>query len=331
MTGLPPHPPRSLEWDAIGRFLAGESSPEEAAVVRRWLDAHPADERLLAALDSATHPAESAVDVEAALHKVKTRFRGGAPALSSRFVARTHWGRYAALAAAAVVVAVAGLLATRRQPARNLAPSARTYATAVGQRKDVLLDDGTRVTLGPASRLVVRDREADLSGEALFSVVHDSLRSFTVRAGDATIRDVGTDFTVHSDPGEAVRVVVSAGVVAFSHAKDSVILGRGDVGVLESNGRVQASRGAATSDDLAWTVGRLVFRDAALPELEADLRRWYGVLIRVTDTALLRRHFTGSFTTETPARVLDVIALALGARVDLRGDTAFIRTPPPNR
>ena len=76
---------------------------------------------------------------------------------------------------------------------------------------------------------------------------------------------------------------------------------------------------------MAWTTGKLVFRDAAIDEVSADLKRWYGVELRVTDSALLRRHFTGSFTSEPATRVLDVVALALGARAERRGDTVYIR------
>ena len=93
---------------------------------------------------------------------------------------------------------------------------------------------------------------------------------------------------------------------------------------------MQANRGAATDDDLAWRYGRLVFRDASVAELGADLKRWYGVELRVTDSALLRRHFTGSFANEPASRVVDVIALALGARADRRGDTVYIRATAPS-
>jgi transmembrane sensor len=311
-----------VDWDKLGRYLAGESTPDEAAAMRRWLEEHPSDARVIAALDAAVGKVAPAspVDVEAALRRVKTRMHAASPG---------RWRRYAAFAAAAAVILVAGVLVTRRTtPERRIVVAARTYTTKVGERRDVLLTDGTQVTLGPATRLVVRGREAELSGEALFSVVHDRVRPFVVRAGDAVIRDVGTEFSVHSDSGEAVRVVVSEGTVSLSRGRDSVMLVKGDVGVVEINGRVAASPGAATDDDLAWTLGRLVFRNATVPELEADLRRWYGVELRVTDTALLRRHFTGSFAREPANRVVDVIALALGAHVDRRGDTAFIRPGP---
>ena len=188
----------------------------------------------------------------------------------------------------------------------------------------VRLADGTDIMLGPASRIAARGREVELQGEAFFRVVHDAARPFTVRAGNAVIRDVGTEFSVHDDGDNHVRVVVSQGAVQLSDVRSSVLLSRGDVGVLE-DGALAAERGVATAEDLAWTTGKLVFRDAPIAEVTADLKRWYGVELRVTDSALLRRHFTGSFTTEPASRVLDVLALALGARADRRGDTVYIR------
>jgi len=314
----------TLDWDKLGRYLAGESSPEEAAAMRRWLDAHPSDAKFVAALDAAATNAAGApsVDVEAALRKVKTRMHAAAP---SPVV--ISWRRYAALAAAAAVLLVAGVLVTHRVPqtSRTTVVAARTYTTRVGERRDYLLNDGTQVTLGPASRLIVRGRVAELFGEAYFSVAHDPARPFVVRAGGATIRDIGTEYTVHNDSGEAVRVVVSQGSVLLTLGRDSVTLVRGDVGIVTPGGRLAANRGAATDDDLAWTLGRLVFRNASLPELTADLRRWYGVELRVTDTVLAQRHFTGSFAKESASRVVDVIALAFGAHVEQRGDTAIIR------
>jgi len=315
----------TLDWEQLGRYLAGEASAEEAAAVRRWLEEHPSDARVVAALDAATRNLTSGapVDVEAALRQVKTRMRATPPSVA--------WRRYAGFAAAAVILLVAGVLFIRRAPSTRPAEPALTYATPIGQRKEIVLGDGTQVILGPATTLVVRGRSVELTGEALFSVIHDSQRPFTVRAGDAVIRDIGTDFSVHSDSGQRVRVVVNEGSVQLAQGSDSVVLVRGDVGVVEPGGRVAASRGAATDDDFAWTLGRLVFREAAMSELVADLRRWYGVELRVTDTALLRRHFTGSFARESSDRVLDIIALALGAAVERRGDTAYIRTAPPVR
>jgi transmembrane sensor len=311
--------PSSLDFDKLGRFLAGESSPEEAAEMRRWLAEHPHDAKFVEALDAAKLMAmDKSLDVDAALRRVKQRARTRSPV------------RLVTFAAAAVVLLVAGAIVVSEKVTTF---RGNVYTSGVGQRDSVVLADGSRVLLGPASRLVVRrnGREVSLVGEAFFSVFHDDRRPFTVRAGDAVIRDIGTEFSVHNDSAESslVRVVVREGAVALTHAADSVTLRRGDVGIVDTGGAVRANRGAATDDDLAWTRGRLVFRNAPMPELSADLRRWYGVELRVTDTALLSRHFTGSFDGEPADRVLDVIALALGARLERRADTAYLRTALP--
>lgn len=301
--------------------------------MRRWLEEHPADAAMAAALDSATRQLrpDPAIDVEAALRSVKTRMHAKVPTRAPR-----QWGRYLgaseAIGAAAAILLIAGITLWRSRettrPAHEVATA--SYSTVVGQRLTVRLDDGSEVILGPASRIVARGRDVTLEGEAFFRVVHNAAQPFTVRSGNAVIRDVGTEFSVHEDAAARVRVVVREGAVAVSSARDSLLLSRGDVGVLE-NGRLAAQRGAATPEDLAWTIGTLAFRDAPFDDVAADLKRWYGVEVRVSDTALLRRHFTGSFTNEPANRVFDVLALALGARAERRGDTIYFRGPSSSR
>ncbi len=311
------------DWDRLGRYLAGELSPAEAGEVRRWLAENAKDDAAFAALAAATTnlQASRVVDVEGALRRVKARIavkESVAP-----------WRQYAGWAAAAAVVLAIGLWTTRSAP--NTVIVEREFATSVGARDSITLDDGSRVILGPASRIVVRGRNVDLTtGEAFFVVVHNDKVPFTVRTGETTITDLGTEFSVHSDHDSEVRVVVREGSVQMARNADSVVLERGDVGVAQA-ATVTAVRGGATEDDLAWTTGKLVFRNAPISELGADLRRWYGVELRVTDSSLLKRHFTGSFASESPSRVLEVIALALGARADRRGDTVYIRPVSPAR
>jgi transmembrane sensor len=211
------------------------------------------------------------------------------------------------------------------------------YSTGVGERDSVRLPDGTTVILGPASRLTLdgeygkATREVSLRGEALFDVPHDDARPFTVRAGGAWVRDLGTTFSVDADSAAGVRVVVTAGAVALRATEqagdDELVLRQGDRGTLAA-GRMTAERAAATPDDLAWTSGRLVFRDAPLERVAADMRRWYGIELRAGDAAVSQRRLTASFNGEAPTDVLRVIGLALGADVTMRADTAVLRAAP---
>jgi transmembrane sensor len=347
----------SPDWEALARYLAGESPPDEARAMAAWLAAHPADAAMLGALDAAVGRAAHAdaapdVDVEAALRRVTVRRdrerEGGASSVRPlrrlaprRLAPRWRVGAMAAAAAALLAVGLVGrTLTSRASDDGGAAP--QTYAAEMGGLRSLRLPDGTRVVLAPGSRLLVATdfgsarRDVTLDGAAWFRVRHDAARPFTVRAGPAVVRDLGTAFTVRTDEGGdgrgvAVGVAVTEGAVALRAATAAapgdtgVVLNAGDRGVLRADGGVIAARGAVTEDDLAWTRGRLVYRAAPLDEVRADLRRWYGIELVVADTALARRRLTATFAGDSARRVLEVIALALGARVELAGDTAVLR------
>jgi transmembrane sensor len=251
------------------------------------------------------------------------------------------WRIPSALAAAAVLVFAARALLQRNGRQGSSGPSPvsapQTFATAVGQRDSLRLPDGGRVVLGPASRLTIARgfgaalREVELHGEAYFDVVHDTTRPFVVRVGAATIRDVGTSFAVHQDSAR-VRVVVTSGSVLLRVADDTArqeMLAAGDVGTLEPDGRLVAAHDVPTTPYLSWLQGRLDFRNAPLAEVSNDLQRWYGVVLRVDDSTLARKHVKANFSGDPIERVLRVLSLELGADVELHGDTAVLRAARP--
>jgi transmembrane sensor len=320
-------------WESLARYLAGESSAEEQAMIRTWLAGEPTRAELLDALDRALHRAAftppAGLDVEAALRAVTAR-RDILP-IEPR---RAFWrGRPAFVAAAAVLVLLLGGTLWRSGQRAGTGPA---RITAIGQRDSVVLSDGTRVLLGPRSRLALargygrQHREVELTGVALFEVRHDPDRPFRVRAGSAWISDLGTTFAVRSDSGQPVQVIVTAGRVrlgtAGAPANRGVTVAAGDRGVLHPDGRVATERDTTVDAELAWTQGRLVFDNAPIELVRAELRRWYGIELEVADSSLERRHLTASFGGGEPAQqVLTVIALALGASLERRaGDTVVV-------
>ncbi len=338
----------STDWEALARHVTGESSPEESERIDAWLAGHPDQREILATLDNAmsrmADDLPSDLDIEGALQRVKARrsslnkpaleIHSGRPA--QREALRTRWRvPFPAIAAAALLgVGVLGYATLRDGAVTQPGISApRMLATGVGVRDSLRLPDGTRVILGPLSSVTVSngygesDRVVDVRGDAWFDVVHDDSRPFTVRAGDATIVDIGTKFMVRNDPGQAVSVSVTEGSVSMRAtndlAPDGVILKAGDNAVLEA-GRVVTHPGAVGEDDLAWMNGKLVFRETAMSEVIASMHRWYGIELRVSDSSLLSRNITATFAGESPDRMLEVLRLVLGANIERRGDTAVI-------
>ena len=347
------------DWNALGRYLAGESTAEEAASMRRWLEARPERAQLVAAMQRALAPLDARfadVDVEAALRSVHAHIdeqttdspamsvsRGGSLKRLPRWEPRPIpiWQRNGLRAAAAVVLLVgAGLVWRSWEPnnaGRTPGVEAERFATSIGERDSVRLPDGSRVVLGPGTLLMVgqgfgaEKREVELRGEAFFDVVHDQARPFTVRAGKATIVDVGTTFTVKSEDEAGVRVAVMSGAVRLRSAgadtSKGALLKAGDVGLLAPNGPLVAARGTATADDSAFAGGRLVFRDAPLTEVSAALRRWYGIELRASDSSLAHRRLTASFDGEPVERVLAVVGMTLGVDLERNGATVTVRPP----
>lgn len=333
MTDLPPrHAERSgaPDWEALARYLDGEASAEESLRVARWLDANPSDKELVeqlkarAVIEDAAH-----VDVEAALRRVHERMPAAAPALS---VERGGASRrrpvfmFAVFAAVAAAV-VAALTLNRDRTSTSPSNQPAVYATSTGQRDSVRLADGSRVLLGPDSRLTVPSdfgsnaRSVELQGDAYFDVTHQETKPFTIRVANAIIEDVGTTFTVESDADDATTVSVLSGVVRLrpvtAAADGGALLSAGDRGVLTHSGEVRAEPRAVVPSDSAWTTGSLVFRNASLARVAGELRRWYGLKLGVADSSLWTRTVNTTFTAGQPVdEVLNVLSLMLGARVE---------------
>lgn len=353
------------QWDAIARFLAGEASAGESADVRQWLSEHPDDARVVAALDAllprsiqdeqlaasvsmGALPFGRPVDVESALRRVHAQMET-TPAAPTLTVSRStkapkvsappaatsqSWGKIA-FAAAAVAVAAAGI--TSYRSAGNSAETvAVTYNTPVGTSDSVTLSDGSQVILAAGSRLIVAanygdgQRNVELQGAGRFTVKHDEKRPFSVRVGSALIKDLGTVFTVKAVDGAGVVVAVTEGSVALSDSSPAKVaaavnLQAGDRGRMLADGSVVSERGTVTPEEAAWVAGKVVYHDATLAEVQADLRRWYGVELVVADSTLRSRSVTTDLVTTEPAeQFVNRLATMMEGVVTKRGDTLFV-------
>ena len=333
------------DWDALARHVAGESDSVEAQAVTQWLSAHAMDAALVRSVKAHTDRLEATlnrpVNVDAAWSQMRSRMshnpdaglavvRGGASRQAGGTKSRS-W-RMPAFAAAAAVLAFAGYRAwpSAFGPSRE----ARVFATDVGERDSLLLSDGSRIVLAPGSRVTVSadfargDRTVVLDGAAFFDVKHDEAHPFTVRAAGAEVRDIGTSFTVKTNASGGVSVAVTHGIVALRQldavSREAVELRAGDRGVVAS-GAVAVSRGTVTEAELSWTHGQLTYRDAPLAEVQADLKRWYGINLVIGDSALSRLTVTMPVQQDS-ARVVGTIAAMLGADTQQRGDTSILHS-----
>jgi ferric-dicitrate binding protein FerR (iron transport regulator) len=360
MTDDREQPELDARWEGLARFLAGQSTPEEERDIRAQVASDPERAALVNALDAALpRPDETSLsprEVDAALASVMARRElvpdraaGASPDVlpfaprpsAQLRTLRSRW-RSAGVRAAAAVLFVAGLslLWRANQPDRSTSPDGRIVAasqihrTQAGQVDTVKLGDGSTVVLGPASRLTVgadfggKARELDFEGQAYFDVVHDDTRPFVVRTSSATLRDIGTTFSVRSDSVGGTRVAVTSGAVDVvatrAPASTPTVLHAGDRAEV-SGERMRVERGVVTEAELSWTRGVLEFHDATLAAVAQELRRWYGVELIVTDSTIASRRLTATFDRASADDVGRVLAAVLGGAVTRTGDTLRLR------
>jgi transmembrane sensor len=102
-------------------------------------------------------------------------------------------------------------------------------------------------------------------------------------------------------------------------------LGAGDVGHLADDGTMSLTHGVAVDSLLGWLHGRLVFRDAPLGAVLAELRRWHDVDVALADPALATLPFTGVLTDASFDGSIDLLAATLGLRVRRSGGGVTLR------
>ena len=277
------HSREAAQWVAR---LGGEPAEADWLAFEQWLNA--ADGRR-SAYDRALALSLSVEQNGAALSDLLDR-RSARSAPRARPATAVGGAGLLTVAAAAVTFA-----ALHPRPE----PKAVTYVTAKGERRDVVLSDGTRVALNAGSTLsaAIGPDRRDLtlvSGEAAFQVTHDPARPFTVHVGDRMLRDVGTEFDVLRQNGK-LTVTVREGMVAVLRTADpsrSLSLGPGS--------RLEHAEGspgtlvlAANADEaFAWRAGRLIYRGRSLSDVAADLNRYGEAKVRVAGPAADLR-FTG--------------------------------------
>jgi transmembrane sensor len=317
-----------VDWKVVDRYLTGQATAADEARIRAWSD-DPAFVELLRQLSQPE--AHNTWNVDAAWTAVRSRAAvTPAKRAASRWSARVVAGAAAAVVAAAAIGA--GLWGVQRN-SPSVAPTMRDIATRNGQRDSITLPDGSRAYLNAGSHLRYQidatrgERNVFLDGEAMFDVRHEEARPFRVYAKGAIAQDLGTRFTVRAYAElPAVNVAVMEGVVSLHRqsTSDSVVLRPGTVGQLNATGTPRIMQGSDVGQYESWTSGTLVFDRMPLRDAVAQLQRKYDVTIVIADSALANRRLVVRVSNEPLAVMLDVIGVALGARVERDGQRVIL-------
>ncbi|AMB86129.1 peptide ABC transporter substrate-binding protein [Pseudomonas agarici] len=315
-TGDCPRDPATVRDEAATWFVRMQEAPlsaEQQAQFQAWCQEHPLHQNefdLLQGLWSTTD----------LVPRARLQALGDAPpARSGRRLVR--------YAVAAGVVAVAlglGLFSGLNHPA----PYSATFATVLGERRQVALPDGSVIELNSRSRVRVSyeqdRRNVELEeGEAMFGVKHDSHRPFVVLAGAGKVTVTGTRFDVRRDPTQ-VHVVVEAGTVRVqgrdARDADFVTLTAGLGTRVNAQGQVEVAQTVNPEELLAWRSGKLMFSNASLADVVGQVSRYRDKPLSVATPAVGNLRLTSVFKVNDTDALLKALPSILPVAVRSRAD-----------
>lgn len=185
--------------------------------------------------------------------------------------------------------------------------------TKGNERKEITLPDSSKVILEPHTQISYPahfspgKRMVKLAGgNAFFSVVHDSKRSFCVRLkSNLEVMVLGTSFRVCDVAEEdIVKITVSTGKVAVRH-------GSNPVGTLIKGQALSFNKKSGSSSvHLAarTNVVSLSFDGSSLAEVVQKMEYVYSIKIQVENPVLLNLKCTADFNSgQEPSEILDIL------------------------
>lgn len=322
-----------LHGDARGRAVENG--------LRRWLQADPENSR--------------AFEIATEVWEESEQLRSVIPFRPSRNVeSRSHWRPALTAFACALALAIVGLVWFQY---------AGVIATGVGEQRQLVLEDGTRVFLNTDTRIVVKydqqARRVELRrGEALFNVAKRSDWPFIVTAGNRQVRALGTSFVVRRDPQRLAVTLVEGSVLvspvvpalaeltqptidapgAIEQTPSTAIVdvrkGAGEF-KLAAGQRLTFSTGAPTRLDMpsvekttAWRRGQVILDDTPLVAAAAEMNRYNETKLVVADREAAALPINGLFQAGDSRHFANAVAQAYGLTVIQRGDEIVLYGKP---
>ncbi|MBH0111438.1 FecR domain-containing protein [Novosphingobium sp. YJ-S2-02] len=232
-----------------------------------------------------------------------------------------------AMAAAAVLTLGIGSITWLNYATGEDTPAAatQTFASAAGEKREFMLEDGSKVVLDAASEVKVAansgGRTLELTrGEAYFTVAKDREHPFTVTAAGYTVTALGTQFDVDlAGHGSGLKVALIEGKVGITREQDeeSWILTPGMV-LSVAGDEVRLSEKSA-AQAVGWMSGTITFDNAPLGEVVARMNRYLPHRLTI-DPRLEKRSFSGLVRTDDDAALIEALEAYGIARARKRDD-----------
>lgn len=219
------------------------------------------------------------------------------------------------------------------------------YATAIGEQRVLVLEDGTRVTMNTGTQIAIDYRQDRrivrlLRGQALFDVAHNPSRPFSVVAADRQVVALGTVFEVRLDR-DRLQVTLVRGRVKVTQQGGADSLEPSTPVFLDPGQQFAAALGSARVEapavarvdvekQLLWRQSRVEFDDIPVAQAVAELNRYSLQPIVIADSRAGSMRISGVFRTGDPEAFADLVGamLPISASENGRGEIELRSAAP---
>lgn len=314
-------------WNLIGRQLSGEASQEELIIIDLWKRSHPNNQvvhQIICEYWQSKHelPPSNARHIWSSLEQRINQKDFQEVSLGS--YKKQKFQRWPLKVAAIItILLLAGWSFYYYGEQAITTLTSTVIENPRGTKSKIVLPDGSQVWLNAESKLVYhqdfgeQNREVYLSGEAFFDVEKNPDLPFIIQLSKSHIQVLGTSFNVRSyDDDEIVETSVVTGKVIFvkeeqGGSKD------GSVHYITPNHKLAFSKSTGhiekmevdSQENMAWTQGKLIFKNTTWAEIAKTLERTYNTDIEFENESIKNCRITATFNEKTLKEILAMIAM----------------------
>ncbi|WP_291592950.1 FecR family protein [Bacteroides sp.] len=202
-------------------------------------------------------------------------------------------------------------------------------ATSYGERKQILLPDGTQLTLNSCSHVrypnnfIGEERKIELEGEGYFQVHRNEKQPFIVSTRRFDVRVLGTCFDIKSySSDEVVSVEVESGKVQVDLPEAMMRL-KGKEQVLINTISGEYSKRREDRPVAIWKKGGLRFNSTPIRDVAKELERVYNCRITFAD-GQFNNLISGEHDNKSLEAVLQSIEYTSGIRYKKEGNRILL-------
>ena len=275
-----------MERELLHKLFKGNVSGEELSAIRKWVESAPENENIFIAERHFYDMLQLSDDGNGKEEK-----------RSRHYLNWKMWGKIAAAIIILLSINIAYLVSDKETTAMNL------ITVPAGQHVDLVLADGTKVSLNACSELSYPTsfngdlREIYLKGEAFFDVTKNKKQQFIVHSGRYDIKVFGTKFNVSADSASnAFTTTLLEGSVEVADTElpeQSIMLTPDNIAYSE-NGQL-AVKPISDYDYYRWKDGLICFKNTSFKDLMARLEKNYNLQIVIQNKELDNYMCGGTF------------------------------------